>query len=93
MYSYTPDYIYQNLRNYRIQLLGIKHGSMLSPDPWRASTKPSTSNGSACGLRSLRQQENQKFDMDQSSRDEGPVPSHAQRQALRFFGNAIISRL
>ena len=53
-----------------------QHGSTLSPDPWRASTKPSTSNGSACGLRSLGQQENQKFNMDQSSRDEGPdMPS------------------
>jgi hypothetical protein len=53
-----------------------QHGSTLSPDPWRASTKPSTSNGSACGLRSLEQQENQKFNMDQSSRNEGPdMPS------------------
>ena len=53
-----------------------QHGSTLSPDPWRASTKPSTSNGSACGLQSLGQQENQKFNMDQSSRDEGPdMPS------------------
>ena len=89
MYSYTPDYIYQNLRNYRIQLLGIKHGSMLSPDPWRASTKPSTSNGSACGLRSLGQQENQKFNMDQSSRDEGPdMPSdkHCDSSATQSSG-------
>jgi hypothetical protein len=66
-----------------------QHGSTLSPDPWRASTKPSTSNGSACGLRSLGQQEYQKFNMDQTSRDEGPdMPSdkHCDSSATQSSG-------
>jgi hypothetical protein len=44
------------------------HGSTLGTDPCRASTKPSTSNESVCGLRSLAEQHNQKSSIDQRSR-------------------------
>ena len=45
------------------------HSSTLGTTPCRTSTKPSTSNESVCGLRSLGQQPNQKSSIDQRSSD------------------------
>ena len=58
------------------------HGSTLGTDPCRTSTKPSTSNESVCGLRSLGEQPNQKSSIDQRSSDKEPdKPSSKHRDS------------
>ena len=59
------------------------HGSTLGTDPCRASTKPSTSNESVCGLQSLVEQHSQKSSIGQRSSNKGPAdkPSSKHRDS------------